>query len=163
MKRKLLLALPAALLLSGGVVLSDSVAGPGRATSPAVVKAAYNKKLKTPILVDSRGFTLYVFALDSAGKPTCTDDSALHCIRAWPALKTTGTPRAAPGVKSSLLGVVKRPDGGVQVTYSHHPLYLYHGGGGYWGAGDKKPGDTKGQNWGAAWYAITPSGTVLRP
>jgi predicted lipoprotein with Yx(FWY)xxD motif len=126
MKRKPSIVLLAALLLSG-LVVSGTAVGGRMATSPAVVKVAFNKKLKKSILVDSRGFTLYVFGLDTSGKPT--------------------------------LGVVKNPEGGVQVTYSGHPIYYFRGGPG-WGAGDKKPGDVNGRSI-AAWHVISPTGAVI--
>jgi predicted lipoprotein with Yx(FWY)xxD motif len=43
----------------------------------------------------------------------------------WPALTTTGPPVAGPGVTQALLGTVKRPGIGEQVTYAGHPLYLF--------------------------------------
>jgi hypothetical protein len=53
----------------------------------------------------------------------------------------------------SKLGTITRSDGKQQVTYNGHPLYLY--------VGDKRPGDVTGQDvtaFGAAWFALTPSG-----
>jgi hypothetical protein len=34
-------------------------------------------------------------------------------------------PRAAPGVRQSLLGTIRRRDGSRQVTYKGQPLYFY--------------------------------------
>jgi predicted lipoprotein with Yx(FWY)xxD motif len=48
-------------------------------------------------------------------------------IAYWPALTTTGAPVAGTGVKQDLLGTVKRPGVGDQVTYAGHPLYLSDG------------------------------------
>ncbi|HET7369745.1 MAG TPA: hypothetical protein VFK45_02780 [Gammaproteobacteria bacterium] len=45
----------------------------------------------------------------------------------------------------------------MQVTYNGWPLYYY--------AGDKKPGDTRGQDkkgFGAEWYLISPEGHIIR-
>jgi predicted lipoprotein with Yx(FWY)xxD motif len=67
-----------------------------------------------------------------------------------------GKPVAGSGVRSSLLGTTKRSDGKPQVTYNGHPLYLY--------VGDQKAGDTNGQGitaFGAAWYALTASGSQV--
>jgi hypothetical protein len=61
-------------------------------------------------------------------------------------------PVAGSGVRASLLGTIKRPDGKLQVTYAGKPLYLY--------SGDSKPGQANGQGVNQAWYAITPSGSV---
>ena len=54
---------------------------------------------------------------------------------------------------STLLGTIKRADGSLQVTYKGHPLYRY--------IKDKDDGDTYGEgikSFGAAWYALAPSG-----
>lgn len=45
------------------------------------MKVAFNTKLKKSILVNSEGFTLYAFADDKAGKPTCLDDITYHCAK----------------------------------------------------------------------------------
>ena len=52
-----------------------------------------------------------------------------------------------------MLATTKRSDGGTQITYNGHPLYLY--------SGDKKPGDTNGQGlntFGGLWYVLSSSG-----
>ena len=52
------------------------------------MSTAFNKSIKTTILVDNRGRTLYMFGLDGRnGTPTCTDDSTYHCSKAWPPLR----------------------------------------------------------------------------
>ena len=59
-------------------------------------------------------------------------------------------------MKSSLLATTKRKDGKLQVTYKGHPLYTF--------LLDKKPGQTAGEgstNFGAAWYALAPSGATI--
>jgi hypothetical protein len=69
---------------------------------------------------------------------------------------TTVTPSAGSGVKSSLLGISKRPGGIEQVTYNGHPLYLFKG--------DTASGQTNGQGstaFGAAWYVLSPAGDQL--
>jgi predicted lipoprotein with Yx(FWY)xxD motif len=43
----------------------------------------------------------------------------------WPALTTKATPVAGPGVEQKLLGTIRRPGIGDQVTYAGHPLYLF--------------------------------------
>jgi predicted lipoprotein with Yx(FWY)xxD motif len=63
---------------------------------------------------------------------------------------------AGSGVRSSLLGVTKRSDGTVQVTYDKWPLYTW--------VVDSAPGDVTGQdlnNLGGKWYVITPKGQVI--
>ena len=148
-----------ALVMSFVALLLTAGAAGTSVSAPALVKVAYNKKLKKSILVDSHGLTLYLFVLDR-GKPTCLNDPTYHCSKVWLPLRTNGAPRAGQGVKRSLLGVVKNPEGGVQVTYNRHPLYYFHGGPGY-GTGDK-PGDVKGQNFAGLWYVVSPQGKPIR-
>jgi len=77
----------------------------------------------------------------------------------WPALTTKGAPIAGPGVSQKLLGTVKRPGIGSQVTYAGHPLYLF----------DQKPLQVTGVGWDqpgippdhGLWYLITPQGLPL--
>ncbi len=108
------------------------------------------------VLVDGRGFTLYVFAPDKqSGTSTCYG----QCAQAWPPLLLpagVSQAPAGPGVKPSLLGTTKRTDGTVQVTYDKWPLYLW--------VIDSAPGQATGQdinNLGGRWYVITPGGKVI--
>ena len=64
---------------------------------------------------------IYIFENDPEGESVCVDE----CAEAWPPVFTDGEPRAGKGVKKSLLGTVKRPDGKQQVTYAGKPLYFY--------------------------------------
>jgi predicted lipoprotein with Yx(FWY)xxD motif len=74
-----------------------------------------------PMLFDSRKQAIYIFEKDPKGETVCYDE----CAEAWPPVYTEGEPRAAKGVKQSLLGTVKRRDGKLQVTYAGKPLYFY--------------------------------------
>jgi predicted lipoprotein with Yx(FWY)xxD motif len=76
------------------------------------------------VLVDARGFTLYVLSTETSGKIMCTGS----CATAWPPLLLPGgvtSATAGTGVSASKLGTIKRPDGGTQVTYNGMPLYLF--------------------------------------
>ena len=69
----------------------------------------------------------------------------------------TGPPRAAAGVKATLLGTTKRADGTLQVTYAGRPLYYY--------VGDRKPGQVLCQNvreFGGVWLVIRSTGALVR-
>lgn len=48
-----------------------------------------------------------------------------NCAEAWTPLLSSATPQLGPGVNAALVGTVRRPDGDLQVTYDHRPLYLY--------------------------------------
>jgi predicted lipoprotein with Yx(FWY)xxD motif len=104
------------------------------------------------ILVDSRGRTLYEFQKDSGTSSACSG----ACAQAWPPLRAKGKPTVGAGAKASLVGTAARSDGGRQVTYNGHPLYIY--------SGDQKAGDTRGQGssaFGGGWYALSASGNQV--
>jgi predicted lipoprotein with Yx(FWY)xxD motif len=105
-----------------------------------------------PILVDSQGRTLYLFQKDSGTTSACT----AACATAWPPLRATGQPTAGSGANASLLGTTPRSDGGPQVTYGGHPVYLF--------VHDLKPGDTNGEGvngFGASWFALSAAGNQV--
>jgi predicted lipoprotein with Yx(FWY)xxD motif len=134
--------------------------GSASASGGAIVKVAYNKKLKTRILVDAQGMTLYLWQLDSRGKPTCYDDATYHCSRAWLPLRSTKTPEAESGVNRSLLKTVGRTDGDPQVSYHGHPLYTDKGSPANGLKADRKPGDVNGQGF-YDWYVVSPAGQPI--
>ena len=104
------------------------------------------------VVVDSRGKTLYLFEADKRGKSACYG----ACAKAWPPVLVIGKPKAGPGARAALLGVVKRKDGKEQVTYRGHPLYRFFK--------DTKRGQVKGQGldfFGGEWYVLTPAGIKL--
>jgi len=107
------------------------------------------------VLVNSQGRTLYLFQKDSGTTSACTG----ACATFWPPLRSSGRPTVGNGASASLLATTTRSDGGSQITYNGHPLYLY--------SGDQKPGDTNGEGltaFGGGWFALTPAGTqVFRP
>lgn len=160
-RRISLIMLLAALLLSALVVSATAVGGQAALSSRAVVKVAFNKTLKTTIVVDGSGRTLYMFTADDRGTATCTAQlEDPQCPKLWPPLTSQGAPRAGNGINASKLGITKRTDGKLQVTYNRHPLYYWHGGLGL--AGDKRPGDVKGQGFYTSWYVLSPKGTPIR-
>lgn len=101
------------------------------------------------VLVDSKGFTLYLFKKDKGGKSACYG----ACAAGWPPLTTEGAPKGMSGVQASKLGTTKRNDGTTQVTYAGWPLYTF--------VEDKKPGEANGEDvsaFGAQWYALHANG-----
>jgi predicted lipoprotein with Yx(FWY)xxD motif len=127
---------------------SSSQAGAASATSAsassgeATVKSAANKTLGSTVLVDSQGMTLYRLSGEENGKFICTSSA---CTQVWHPLTATGTPSGTVGS----LGTVTRPDGVKQVTYKGMPLYTF--------AGDRTPGEAKGQGIKdvGTWMAVT--------
>ena len=116
------------IILAVSVLAATTAAtSPGQGASGTTLKTAFNKKLKTTILVTSRGLTLYYWTQDSGKKSNCVNDPTYHCSKWWPPLLTTGAPVATAGAKRSLLGTTKRADGTTQVTYAGHPVYRFQG------------------------------------
>jgi predicted lipoprotein with Yx(FWY)xxD motif len=64
---------------------------------------------------------IYMFENDERDKSRCYG----RCAKAWPAVLTTGRPKAGRGVDPQLLGTTKRRNGDRQVTYAGKPLYTY--------------------------------------
>jgi predicted lipoprotein with Yx(FWY)xxD motif len=140
-------------VLAAAVVLAvlGLFAGVAWAASARTTVDVHNGTLGR-MLVNTHGRTLYLFQKDKNGKSACMGT----CRAFWPPLLTKGKPRAGAGVKAAWLGTTKRSDGGIQVTYRGHPLYLFKL--------DTKAGQTKGEgldDFGAHWYAVSPQGTKL--
>jgi predicted lipoprotein with Yx(FWY)xxD motif len=135
----------------GGGIYGGGGSSPSSGPSGVATVSAAGGKLGS-ILVDGRGRTLYLFQKDTANQSACSG----ACVSAWPVDHSSGTPKAAGGVKASLLGTIKRADGTTQVTYNQHPLYYFSGDS---GAGQQ---NGQGQNaFGALWYVVAPSGAAV--
>jgi predicted lipoprotein with Yx(FWY)xxD motif len=159
--------LPKHLLLSGAVVIAMAATtavalGATQRSTGAAVRANHSAGAGAKVavadsglgrvLVDGRGRTLYLFEKDKHGKSACNG----QCAGFWPPLITSGKPLARRGAKTSLLGTTKRPDGRLQVTYNHHPLYTF--------VKDTGKGQTNGEEldvFGAEWYALSAAGVKV--
>jgi predicted lipoprotein with Yx(FWY)xxD motif len=102
------------------------------------------------VLVDAKGRTLYVFTKDKGDQSVCSG----KCAAAWPALTVTGAATPGTGVQASLLSTSKQANGSTQVTYGGKPLYYF--------AGDKAPGDTKGQGLNGVWWVVRGDGSLVQ-
>ena len=105
------------------------------------------------IVFDGRGFALYAFTRDRAGRSTCTG----ACANAWPPYLVTGAEPRARGVDAARLGTIRRRDGRRQLTLAGKPLYYY--------VGDRKPLEVLCQNvreFGGLWLVVRPSGALVR-
>jgi predicted lipoprotein with Yx(FWY)xxD motif len=100
--------------------------------------------------------TLYTLTADAPFKTTCTGP----CAAAWPPLLTNRPAAAGTGVRHSLIGAIRRPDGTFQVTYRGHPVYFF--------AFDLGAGAAAGLTNGeylidaaavGVWYTLLPQGT----
>jgi predicted lipoprotein with Yx(FWY)xxD motif len=108
------------------------------------------------ILVNSEGYSLYLFMQDTQNSDTSTCTDADGCTAEWPPLVIAADAVAGEGVDATLLGTITRDDGTLQVTYNGWPLYLF--------AGDSAPGDTNGQGlneFGGLWFLVSPAGEAI--
>jgi predicted lipoprotein with Yx(FWY)xxD motif len=113
-----------------------------------VAKTRYGR-----ILVDGRGFALYLFTRDKGKTARCYG----ACAKAWPPFLTKGAPRYGKGTRKGALGTTRRRNGKRQVTYRGHPLYYY--------VSDKQPGQVlcqAVQEFGGYWYVVAPSGRAIQ-
>ena len=106
------------------------------------------------ILFDGRGFALYAFTRDTAGRSSvhrCLREGVASVHRQGAAEGRTAAPTA------SLLGTIRRGDGSRQVTYAGKPLYYY--------VGDREPLQVLCQNvdeFGGLWLVVRPTGATVR-
>jgi predicted lipoprotein with Yx(FWY)xxD motif len=142
----------------GLIALVAAVGAVGSATALSGHSAVAKAKLQVRkgklgrFITDARGLTLYLFEKDHNGKSACYG----KCAKVWSPYLTSGKPTAGSGVSGAKVGVTKRTNGSMQVTYGGHPLYHYDD--------DHKPGQTKGQGlklFGAEWYVLAPSGKKI--
>jgi len=103
-----------------------------------------------PVLVDSKGFTVYMLTADTKGHSTCAAD----CLEYWPLVPApagSDVPQV-PGV-SAALATTKATSGAIMLTAGGWPLYTY--------IGDQAPGQVVGEGvntFGGTWYAVSRSG-----
>lgn len=132
-----------------------ATASPSALPSPAALGAEVDLAMSRygDVLVDSKGFSLYIFVADRGATSVCYGS----CAQIWPPLLTNGMPHAGAGVNASLLGTSTRTDGTTEVTYAGHPLYYF--------ISDKRAGEVTGQavtGFGGPWYVVGPDGIAIR-
>jgi predicted lipoprotein with Yx(FWY)xxD motif len=146
---KLLLALGA--VIAAAALLAACGGGSGSGAATAATPSANAKVVSVQqlgdagrVLVDSNGKALYASDLEAKGTVMCTG----ACNSFWEPLTVSGgapTNASVPGQ----LGTVKRPDGGMQLTYKGMPLYSFtqDGAGEVTGDGFKDAFDGKQFTW----------------
>jgi predicted lipoprotein with Yx(FWY)xxD motif len=143
-----LVVLAVAIAVAASSTARASKTSARHATATVTVKTRRVGKLGV-VLVNSKGFTLYIFKPDHHKKVTCKG----QCAVIWPPLKVKSgqKPTAGGAAKKRLLGTYGRV-----VSYNHWPLYTY--------IVDKKPGQARGQATnlnGGLWYVISATGRVI--
>jgi predicted lipoprotein with Yx(FWY)xxD motif len=133
---------------------SNHAAAATASATAAPVMTANNASLGTTVLVNRRGLTLYSLSAERNGRFICTN---MACLNLWhPLLAPSGGLKGDP---VGSLGTIKRPDGGMQVTYRGLPLYTF--------VNDHKPGSAAGNGFKdvGTWRAATTSksGAATQP
>ena len=150
-RRWALLVLPAAAAglaaLAACGSSGSSSAGSG-SHSPAAAGSLKVAHVGTAtVLTDSKGFTLYSFALDTPTTSACNGSCAVN----WPPVQG---PVPTSGLKGTFT-TISRSDGSTQEAFNGHPLYTF--------IGDKAPGQANGNGlnaFGGVWREITTTGTA---
>lgn len=140
-----------ALIISAVMLLTacTSKKNGKNATSSPTKSTAYSYTInisKNPkigsFLVGPDGMTLYSLANETDNHIICKGDA---CLKIWPIFysKNISLPKE---LNTKEVKVFKRPDGLMQISYDNHPLYYFAGSKKFNLTGDKKPGDTFGNN-----------------
>jgi predicted lipoprotein with Yx(FWY)xxD motif len=99
-------------------------------------------------VADSKGWLLYMFTNDKAGKSTCYDE----CQKKWPPVLQEDDVELS-GIDESKISTVTRKDGTKQLKLGKWPLYRWY---------KDKPGKWRGQGMGDVWFIVTPTGTASK-
>lgn len=113
------LAISACGSTASGGTPSGSVSNAAAPAARADTVAIHQLSGVGRVLVDSSDKPIYTPAQEAGGKILC----ASGCTAFWKPVAAAGTPTAASGVGK--LGVIKRPDGSMQVTDNGRPLYTF--------------------------------------
>lgn len=123
---------------------SEATPSHSQTTTTDVVLSTANVPGVGMVLVTEDGQTVYLYTNDVGSNSTCTGS----CARTWPALTSDGL-ATTTGNANGTVGTTHGTNGGEQVTYDGHPLYLYNG---------DQPGQANGQGMGGVWFAVTADG-----
>jgi predicted lipoprotein with Yx(FWY)xxD motif len=158
-RRRILLALPVSAAAATALVAcssgtssssatpaTSSVTGSPAAASPAGASSVTSATIGgVKVLTNSKGFTLYSFAPDTATKSNCNG----ACATSWPPEKG---PVTASGFTATF-STIKRSDGSTQAAFDGHPLYTF--------TGDTAAGQANGNGvsaFGGLWHEVPASG-----
>jgi predicted lipoprotein with Yx(FWY)xxD motif len=114
---KALLTTGAALFAAVAIAACGGTGGSSAAKGSNTTVSAHKIGGTGTVLVDSAGMALYSPAQEKSGKIMCIGS----CTSIWKPLTIGSGKPSGPGK----LGVVKRPDGTLQVTSGGRPLYTF--------------------------------------
>lgn len=131
----------------------DSTSTGGSAAQPPAAAPKISWTLETKenaelgsIMVDGRGWTLYLFTKDTPNSGTSACRGT--CVKQWPPATVKTTKLATQGFDATKLGRIYRRDiKAWQLTLNGWPLYRF--------AKDGQPGETKGQGVKNTWYVVS--------
>ena len=133
--------------VNAGDINGDGVGGVWHLVFPAAsfVDSDLAKKSTATVektyLVDANGMALYTFDEDEDDKSNCSGG----CLAVWPVFNAEIAVENLPeGFDASMLKVITREDGAMQVSYNKKPLYYY--------ASDMTDADTKGDWVNGTWH-----------
>ena len=111
--------------------------------------------LAGPLLVDKRGYTIFMFAKDGRDRDNCANIKG--CLTGWPAVTTSARPVIGPAMKRSLIGTIPYKGKLRMVTYAGHPLHTYRF--------DPAPSSVMNignTQFGGAWWALNAGGKLVK-
>jgi predicted lipoprotein with Yx(FWY)xxD motif len=119
-KRLLILGVVGAAALVLGIALAVAATSGGTSSGSSGATVSVKRLVGAgAVLVDAKGKALYRSEQERSGKVLCIG----ACLSFWQPLTVSGTPKAKS--LSGKLAVVRRPDGGRQVTYNGRLLYSF--------------------------------------
>jgi len=133
-------------------------ASPTSTASPSTMFGTATVSGLGTVVVDGRGWTVYVLTADGRTNHPCEDASG--CTKIWPDLPLPDgvKPTAGTGLDASKLSTMKNPDGETYPTYGGWLMYEF--------SKDTGPAQGGGEgikSFGGTWYALTPAGTLVQP
>jgi predicted lipoprotein with Yx(FWY)xxD motif len=147
MKRKRNPVLAGAALVAAAAVVAIAALSSASGSASAATTVKHGRALGKAVLVNRAGRTLYSLSAETNGRFICTG----ACLSTWhPLVVHRGRrPTGAPA-----LSTIRRSTGQIQVTYKGKPLYTF--------AGDRKPGDAKGEGFRdvGVWHAAALRGSA---
>jgi predicted lipoprotein with Yx(FWY)xxD motif len=119
-------------------------------TAAPTLKVANSTVIGQPILVNSYGFTLYLFAPDGASTKSKVPPGPVK--DAWPPVAWSGKPTVGSGLTAAKTKINPQADRAPQVSYNGHLLYTF--------VTDTKPGDVTGEGV-ANFFVVSPAGNQI--
>jgi len=133
-----------------GTGAPSAASSPVIPTSAPTLRVATNAGLGKQILVNSYGFTLYLFVPDRTSTTSKVPPGIIE--QTWPAVAWSGIPTVGPGLSASKIAIHAQPNRTPQVSYNGHLLYTF--------VSDTKPGDVTGQGV-AQFFVVSPAGKEI--